>query len=122
MNKIRNTYSPEEKAAIVRRHLIDKVSVPQLCQELHLGPAVFYRWLKQLFDNAHVALGRKSTAVKGTDTLQPTIDPGPKPLTPSESREAEEKWMISLTQGSSTLNNLNARSVKHSANRTSTIY
>jgi transposase len=44
-------YTAEEKVTILRRHLIDKVTVPDLCDEYHLHPSVFYRWLKQFFDN-----------------------------------------------------------------------
>jgi len=34
--------------AILRRHLLDKVAVSDLCEELGLQPTVFYRWQKEL--------------------------------------------------------------------------
>ena len=49
-------FTPEEKVAILRRHLIEKVTVPDLGDEYHLHPTVFYRWLKQFFDNGAAAL------------------------------------------------------------------
>ena len=37
--------------AILRRHLLDKVAVSDLCEELGLQPTVFYCWRKELFEN-----------------------------------------------------------------------
>ena len=58
MRKERKHYSPEEKVSILRRHLLDKVPVSTLCEELQLQPTVFYHWLKQLFENGAVAFQR----------------------------------------------------------------
>src|SRR5579884_2413626 len=49
-NHDKRQYTAEEKVAILRRHLIEKVTVPDLCDEYHLHPSVFYRWLKQFFE------------------------------------------------------------------------
>ena len=43
MKKERRQYTAEEKVAILRRHLLDKVPVSDLCEELGLQPTVFYR-------------------------------------------------------------------------------
>ncbi len=51
MRKERKHYTPEEKVSILRRHLIDKIPVSALCEELQLEPNVFYHWLKQFFEN-----------------------------------------------------------------------
>jgi len=51
MRKERKHFTPEEKVAILRRHLVDKVPVSELCEELGLRPTVFYRWQKELFEN-----------------------------------------------------------------------
>ena len=40
MRKQRKHYSAEEKVAIVRRHLLDKVQVSHLCEELGPRPTV----------------------------------------------------------------------------------
>lgn len=53
--KQRNHYTPEQKVTILRRHLIDRVPVSDLCEELSLPPTVFYRWQKQLFENGSAA-------------------------------------------------------------------
>ena len=38
MRKERKHFTPEEKVAILRRHLVDKVPVSELCEELGLRP------------------------------------------------------------------------------------
>lgn len=65
MNKTRRHFSPQEKVAILKRHLLEKTPVSDLCDEFGIAPNLFYRWQKEFFDNAHVAFdnGRKSKAV-----------------------------------------------------------
>jgi len=50
-NKARRAYSPTEKMAILRKHLIEKVTVSELCEQNKIAPTVFYHWQKQLFEN-----------------------------------------------------------------------
>lgn len=57
MNDERKHHTPEEKVAILRRHLVDRVPVSSLCDEHHVHPTVFYRWLKQFFENGAAAFG-----------------------------------------------------------------
>ena len=59
MSRRRKNYTPEEKVAILRRHLVEKVPVSDLCDELDLNPTVFYGWQKQFFENGAVAFQRK---------------------------------------------------------------
>ncbi len=59
MKKQRNHYTPEEKVAILRRHLLDKEPISQLCDELGLQPTVFYRWQKEFFENGAGAFQQK---------------------------------------------------------------
>ena len=62
----RRHFEGTEKVAILKRHLIDKVAVSDLCDELNLYPTQFYGWLKEFFENGHAAFdtGRKSKAVE----------------------------------------------------------
>ena len=66
MNTQRRHFSGAEKVAILKRHLIDKVPISDLCDELRLHPNQLYGWLKEFFDNGHRAFdnGRKSKAVE----------------------------------------------------------
>src|ERR1700687_3065337 len=59
MRRGRERYTAEEKVAILRRHLLDKVPVSDLCDELGLQPTVFYRWQKELFENGAAAFQGK---------------------------------------------------------------
>lgn len=54
--KRRRQFAPEDKAAILRRHLSDKIPVADLCDEHKLQPSVFYQWQRQLLDHAARAL------------------------------------------------------------------
>ena len=60
MRKERKHYTAEEKVAILRRHLLDKVPVSDLCEELGLQPTVLYRWQKEFFENGAAAFQGKS--------------------------------------------------------------
>src|SRR5271168_4214301 len=59
MRKERRHYTGDEKVAILRRHLLDKVSVSDLCEEYGLQPTVFYRWQKEFFENGAAAFQGK---------------------------------------------------------------
>ena len=52
----RRSFSTEQKVAILRRHLVDKVPVSDLCDENKLQPSVLYQWLSSVFDNLPAAL------------------------------------------------------------------
>jgi transposase len=70
MNKQpRRHFAEPEKVAILKRHLIDKVPVSDLCDELHIYPHQFYDWLKKFFENGHLAFanGRSSRQAKAVE-------------------------------------------------------
>ncbi len=60
MSKKRKNYSPEEKVAILKKHLVEKESVSDLCDKYNLQPTVFYRWQKQFFENGATAFQKQS--------------------------------------------------------------
>ena len=62
MRKPRKNYTPVEKVAILKRHLIDHVPVSDLCDEYQLQPTLFSIGQKQFFENGAVALERKNAA------------------------------------------------------------
>jgi transposase len=55
MVKQRRHFAGTEKVAILKRHLIDKVPISNLADELDIQPTVLYDWLKKLFENGHAA-------------------------------------------------------------------
>jgi transposase-like protein len=58
MKEHRRKFSGEEKVRTLKRHLVDRVQVSDLCDELGLQPTVFYRWQKQFFENGATAFER----------------------------------------------------------------
>jgi transposase len=55
MKNERRHYTAAEKVAILKRHLLEKVPVSELCEENGLQPTVFYRWQKEFFENGAAA-------------------------------------------------------------------
>jgi transposase len=51
VKRSRRMFSTEQKVAILRRHLVDKVPVSDLCDEYKLQPSLLYQWQRQLFEN-----------------------------------------------------------------------
>ena len=60
MPKSRNQYSADQKVAILRRHLIDRIPITELCDEYKIHPTMFYQWQAQFFENGSAAFARKS--------------------------------------------------------------
>jgi transposase len=54
-------YSPDEKVALLRRHLLGHVPVSELCREHELHPNVFYRWQKEFFEGGAAAFAKESS-------------------------------------------------------------
>lgn len=55
MRKARRHFTGAEKVSLLRRHLIDKVTVSALADEFDLQPTQLYNWLQEFFENGHVA-------------------------------------------------------------------
>lgn len=66
MRKRRN-FTGEEKVRILRRHLIDRVPISDLCDELGLQPTLFYRWQKEFFEHGAAAFERVSNGKKRSE-------------------------------------------------------
>ena len=69
----RRHFSPDEKAAILRRHLADKIPVSDLCEEYKLRPSVLYQWQRQLLDHAARALEPQRGAGREEKKLESRI-------------------------------------------------
>jgi len=55
----RKQFTPEQKVAMVRRHLIENVPVSDLCDEYGIHATQYYNWQKQLFENGEGAFARR---------------------------------------------------------------
>jgi transposase len=58
----RKNLTPQQKLAIVREHLLEKVPVSEVCDKHGISPVNFYNWQKLLFENGTVAFERKTNA------------------------------------------------------------
>jgi transposase-like protein len=44
----RRRYTPEQKAALLREHLVDNKPVSEICSVAEIQPSVFYKWERDL--------------------------------------------------------------------------
>ena len=56
--KQRKRWSAAEKVRILRRHLVEKIPVSQVCEEAGIQPTQFYRWQQIFFENGTAAFER----------------------------------------------------------------
>ena len=68
-NGKRRHFPPQEKVAVLRRHLLENVPVSQLCDELQIAPSLFYLWQREFFENGHHAFA-KDRKGKAVDTAK----------------------------------------------------
>ena len=66
----KRSFQPEDKVAIIRRHLIEGVPVSDLCDELDIKPTQYYAWQKHFFENGELAFQRRN----GKNQQQPNRD------------------------------------------------
>jgi transposase-like protein len=73
MIKKKTRVSDADKVKILKRHLLEKVTVSELCDENSIAPSVFYKWQSKLFDNAEEALRssrKQPTITKEQERIQ----------------------------------------------------
>jgi transposase-like protein len=73
----RKFLTPEQKIAIVREHLLEKVPVSDLCEKHGISPVNFYNWQRQLFEEGASVFQRKpngSVVRRQEDSRQRKID------------------------------------------------
>ena len=58
MERQRRRFSSEEKVKALRRHLVEKVPVSDVCEEAGIQPTQFYRWQQTFFENGTAAFER----------------------------------------------------------------
>ena len=67
MSRQRRHFTPEQKVAVLRLHLLEKKPVSDLCEEHNLAVNLFYLWQKQFFDNGAAAFantGKRQQALQ----------------------------------------------------------
>jgi len=68
----RRTFSTEQKAAVIKRHLVDKVAVSALCEEYKLQPSLLYGWLNQVYENLGSAFEQREPSASASREKQLT--------------------------------------------------
>ena len=56
--KTRRTFTSQQKADAVRRHLADQVPVSKLAEELNVQPTLIHLWVRQVLDQAEKTFER----------------------------------------------------------------
>lgn len=51
----RANFTPAQKIAILREHLLERVAISEVCEKHGIQPNQFYAWQKQLFENGTAA-------------------------------------------------------------------
>ena len=55
MNRQRRHFTPEQKVALLREHLVENVAVSDLCEKHGIAVTLFYSWQKLFFENGAAA-------------------------------------------------------------------
>ena len=65
MATTRRHFGADQKAAIVKRYLVEKVPISDLCDEYGIQPNQIYKWQAILFENAATVFQQAGTRAKG---------------------------------------------------------
>lgn len=65
-NQQREHWTPQERAQLLRRHVLGEQPVSAVCEEAGVQPSNFYSWQRQLLDNAAAAFGDPERASRRT--------------------------------------------------------
>jgi transposase len=66
----RRHFTPEQKIAILREHLLESKPIADLCDQHQIHPTLFYRWQKELFENGAAAFAKPSRSGSGAQQEQ----------------------------------------------------
>src|SRR5215467_8981494 len=55
MTQQRRHFSPEQKVALLRQHLVEKVPISEVCEKNGIAVNLFYLWQKTFFENGQAA-------------------------------------------------------------------
>jgi transposase-like protein len=73
-SKKRRHFSAEQKADAVRRHLVGKVPVSDLSDELGVQPSQIHQWVKQVLDQAEKAFEKSGRRPRADEAKQRRIE------------------------------------------------
>lgn len=73
-SKTRRSFTPSQKAEVVRRHLAGKEAVSDLADELGVQPSQIHLWVKQVLDQAESAFARSAGKGRAEDAKERRIE------------------------------------------------
>ena len=91
-NNSRRHFTPEEKVAILRRHLLEKVPVSELCDQHGIAPSVFYHWQRELFENAASTFARNGGRPRKPTASRSSASSSSKPRSAARTRSWPSCW------------------------------
>ena len=62
--QIRRKFTPQEKVAILRQHLLEGKPVSDVCDSHGLKPSLFTRWQKECFENGAAAFEKTDKCIR----------------------------------------------------------
>ena len=74
MPRTRRHFSPEQKVALLRLHLLEKRPISDICEEYHLSVNLFYLWQKQFFENGAAAFANSGKRSKAEADAKAKLD------------------------------------------------
>ena len=66
MTRQRRHFTPEQKVAVLRLHLLEHKPISDICEEHHLSVNLFYLWQKQFFENGAAAFANSGKRLRAT--------------------------------------------------------
>lgn len=70
MAQQRRTFTADEKVAILKRHLLERIPISDVCEQVGICPTIFYRWQKQFFENGAIAFAKQTGAREKNQTKE----------------------------------------------------
>lgn len=67
-------FTPEEKVAILREHLVEGQLVSDVCDKHDLRPNMFYRWQKQFFEQGVAVFNSQQSKERQVSELKEQIE------------------------------------------------
>jgi len=58
MSRIRRNFTPQQKVEAVKKHLVNKVPVSDVCDELGITTGHYYQWQSDFFANGEQAFSK----------------------------------------------------------------
>src|SRR5262245_57539714 len=70
MSRQRRHFTPEQKVALLRLHLLEKKPISDICQAHDLSVNLFYLWQKQFFENGPAAFAHTGKRRKASEAAK----------------------------------------------------